>query len=104
MDDYSPSPRPTFDHATAITLESAARHVWGDDESGQVLDWIYVSSERIHQLLFEVPGGGQFTHSASHRTVFGADEVLYVVSGEVAFADPESGQVARASPGDAVCF
>jgi len=101
---YHPSPRPTFEAPTAIPHAAAARHVWGDAQSGQVLDWIYVSSNRIHQLLFEIPVAGAFTHSDQHRTVFGADEVLYIVDGDVAFADPESGQVLRARSGDAVCF
>jgi quercetin dioxygenase-like cupin family protein len=103
-DAYHPSPRPTFDRPTAIPRGRAQRHVWGDPESGEILDWIYVSSEKIHQLLFEIPVAGQFTHSDAHRTVFGADEVLYLVEGDVAVADPETGEVVRATAGEAVCF
>ena len=40
---------------------------------------------------FEIPAGGEFTHSADFRTIFGADEVLYVVEGRVALADPQTG-------------
>jgi mannose-6-phosphate isomerase-like protein (cupin superfamily) len=101
---YQHSPRPSFDHGTAIPRSQAARHVWGDTESGQVLDLVYVSNQRIHQLLFEIPAGGQFTHSADFRTVFGADEVLYVVEGGVALADPETGSVVRVAAGQAVFF
>jgi quercetin dioxygenase-like cupin family protein len=101
---YQPSPRPSFGSAAVIALAEAARHVWGDAESGEVLDRIYVSNDRIHQLLFEIGPGGQFTHSASYRTVFGADEVLYAVDGDLVIANPETGQLVRVAAGEAVFF
>lgn len=101
---YQPSPRPSFTGAAVIAGAAAARHVWGDAESGEVLDRIYVSNDRIHQLLFEISPGGQFTHSASFRTVFGADEVLYAVEGDLVVANPETGQLVRAGAGEAVFF
>lgn len=101
---YQPSPRPTFDSPTAIPRSQAVHHVWGDAQAGEVLDWIYVSSDKIHQLLFQLPRHGQFTHSDDHRTLFGADEVLYVVEGTVAFADPESGEVVRVEAGESLFF
>jgi hypothetical protein len=101
---YQHSPRPSYDHGTAILRSQAARHVWGDAESGEILDLVYVSNQRIHELLFEIPAGGQFTHSADFRTIFGADEVLYVVEGCVALADPQTGSVVRVAAGDAVFF
>lgn len=101
---YQSSPRPTFDHPVAIPRSATTRHVWGDEESGEILDEIYVSSGKIHQLLFEIPPGGQFTHSPSFRTIFGADEVLYVVEGTVAFAEPETGEVVRTESGQALFF
>jgi hypothetical protein len=75
------SPRPTFDEPTAIPYSSARLHLWGDDEAGRVPDWIYVSSEKIHHLVFALPPGRRFTHSDQFRTVFAADELLYVLSG-----------------------
>jgi mannose-6-phosphate isomerase-like protein (cupin superfamily) len=101
---YQHSPRPSYDHGTAILRSQAARHVWGDAESGEILDLVYVSNQRIHELLFEIPAGGEFTHSADFRTIFGADEVLYVVEGCVALADPQTGSVARVAAGEAVFF
>lgn len=101
---YQHSPRPSYDHGTAIPRSQAARHVWGDAESGEILDLVYVSNDRIHQLLFEIPVGGQFAHSADFRTVFGADEVMYVVEGCVALADPQNGSVTRIEAGDAAFF
>ncbi|HUA42357.1 MAG TPA: cupin domain-containing protein [Streptosporangiaceae bacterium] len=101
---YRPSPRPSFSSATVIARSQAVRHVWGDSEAGEVLDRIYVSNDKIHQLLFEIPADGQFTHSPEYRTVFGADEVLYAVDGDLVVANPETGQLVRVLPGEAVFF
>jgi quercetin dioxygenase-like cupin family protein len=98
------SPRPTFDKPTAIPYEQATRHVWGDAGSGQVLDWIYVSSGKIHQLVFALPAGGRFRHSDAHRTIFAADELYYVLSGTLALANPDSGEVQRLAAGEAAFF
>ena len=101
---YSPSPRPTYDRPTLITTDTVRRHVWGDRETGLVADWIYASTERIHVLQFGVAADGGFRHSPAYRTVFGADEVLHVVSGTMVAANPETGEVVRAGPGDSVFF
>lgn len=100
----APSPRPTFDKPTALPFQQVTRHLWGDPESGEVQDWIYVSSGKIHQLVFGLPPGGRFAHSDEHRTIFAADEVYYVLSGELALANPESGEVQRVSAGEAAFF
>jgi len=100
----SPSPRPTFDHAASIPYASARLHLWGNDDAGQVADWIYVSSEKIHHLVFALPPGARFTHSDDFRTVFAADELLYVLSGTMVIADPEHGEVRRVERGEAVFF
>jgi quercetin dioxygenase-like cupin family protein len=101
---YKPSPRPTFTEPTAIPFEDAVRHVWGDDESGLVQDWIYVSSELLHAIVFGLPPGAAFRHSDSFRTVFAADELLHVLQGTFVIANPETGEVARAERGESVFF
>jgi mannose-6-phosphate isomerase-like protein (cupin superfamily) len=101
---YRPSPRPTFDQPTLITSERATRHIWGDQTAGEVADWIYVSSGLIHALVFVLAPGGSFRHSLEHRTVFGADELLYVLDGAMAIANPETGEVERAGAGESVFF
>ena len=65
---YRASPRPTFDEPTCITREAATRHIWGDPQSGEVADWIYVSSQYVHALVFELEPHGYFGHSPDHRT------------------------------------
>jgi quercetin dioxygenase-like cupin family protein len=101
---YRPSPRPTFDAATAIRHRDVVRYTWGDDESGEVLDWLYVSSGRVHQLVFGLAGGQAFRHSDQFRTIFAADEVLYVLSGTMMITHPVSGEAHRVETGEAVFF
>ena len=101
---YKPSPRPVFDRPTAIPYANVTRHLWGDAESGEVDDWIYVSSGKIHQLVFGLEPGGAFRHSEAFRTVFGADEVLYVLEGQFGCANPETGELHVVNPGEAVFF
>lgn len=101
---YRPSPRPAFDGPAYIPREAAVRHVWGDASSGEVADWIYVSSGLIHALVFGLEPHGSFRHSPDHPTVFGADELLYVVEGVMAIANPETGEVQRVETGESVFF
>lgn len=101
---YAPSPRPSFDEPTLIRAAAARRHIWGDPISGEVADWIYASTDQIHCLVFGLPAGGEFRHSREYRTVFGADEVLTVLTGQMALANPESGEVVLAGPGRSVWF
>ncbi len=104
MTTYSPSPRPTFDGPAAIPYATVTRHVWGDDEAGQVADWIYASTGQIHCLVFGLGVGGAFRHSTEFRTVFGADEWLLVLEGVMALANPETGEVERVPAGGSVFF
>lgn len=101
---YTSSPRPTFTQPTHLSYEQVTRHLWGDKTSGEVADWIYVSSEKIHQLVFGLPPGGAFRHSDDYRTIFAADEVLYVLSGVMVLSNPETGEVHRLQPGEAAFF
>lgn len=101
---YAPSPRPTFSGPAHIPYEAVTRHLWGDGVSGEVADWIYVSSEKIHQLVFGLPPGGAFRHSDTYRTIFAADEVFYVLSGTMVLANPQTGEVHRVRRGEAVFF
>ena len=101
---YSPSPRPTFDGPAHIPYAAVTRHLWGDPASGEVADWIYVSSDKIHQLVFGLLPGRWFRHSEAYRTIFGADVTYYVISGTMLLANPESGEVHRVLPGEAAFF
>jgi quercetin dioxygenase-like cupin family protein len=101
---YSPSPRPNYTAPTAIQRAAVTRHLWGDEESGVVADLIYASTGAIHALVFILPPGGAFRHSPEYRTVFGADEVLHVLSGTMEIANPETGEVKQVPRGGSVFF
>jgi quercetin dioxygenase-like cupin family protein len=101
---YAPSPRPSYDVPTLITASTVTRHIWGDDQASEVADWIYVSSDRIHALVFGLPPGGSFRHSPEYRTVFGADEVLTVLRGRMILANPETGEVQLVETGASIAF
>jgi quercetin dioxygenase-like cupin family protein len=96
--------RPTFDAPTFIARKDRSLQLWGDDESGEVADAIYVSNEKIHTMVFTMPPGGGFRHSGQFRTFFDADELYHVLSGELLMSNPETGEVHRALPGEAVFF
>jgi mannose-6-phosphate isomerase-like protein (cupin superfamily) len=98
------SPRPAFDGPALIRRADVTRHVWGDAQSGEVFDWIYASTERVHLLVFGLAPGGAFRHSEAYRTVFAADEVLHVLEGTLVIADPETGEVERVAAGEQVFF
>jgi len=101
---YRPSPRPSYDAPTLVREADAVRHTWGDEEAGLVDDLIYVSSQQLHTIVFALPPGGAFRHSESFRTVFAADELLHVLQGTLVLANPETGEVVRAEPGESVFF
>lgn len=101
---YAPSPRPTFAEPTHRPYASVTRHLWGDPEAGEVADWIYASTERIHHIVFGLAPGGWFRHSDSFRTIFAADELLYVVSGQMILSNPQTGEVHLVATGEAAFF
>ena len=71
---YKPSPRPIFEKPSHIPYASVTRHLWGEEDAGLVDDWIYASTDKIHQLVFGLQPGGFFKHTDAFRTIFGADE------------------------------
>jgi quercetin dioxygenase-like cupin family protein len=88
----------------AVRAADAALKLWGDEASGFVNDWIYVSNDKIQQLVFSLAPGQRFGHSERHRTNLGADEIFYVLSGVLVLANPETGEVHRVERGEAVSF
>ena len=98
------SPRPTFPGPALIRRGEVTRHVWGDPAAGEVFDWIYASTDKVHMLVFGLPPGGAFRHSEDYRTIFAADEVLHVLEGTMVIADPQHGEVQRVAAGESVFF
>ncbi len=101
---YVPSPRPTFDAPTLVRRSAVKHHIWGDRQSGLVGDWLYASTDKIHVLEFGLAPGHWFKHSPSFRTVFAADEVLFVLQGAMLACNPETGEVVECLAGESVFF
>ena len=87
-----------------VRAGEALVRLWGDDEAGWVNDWVYVSSERLYQIVLSMPPGGSFRHSERNRTIFGADEVYLVLTGSFALVNPVTGEVLRLEAGQAAWF
>ena len=101
---YKPSPKPSFNKPTHIQYKNMETYMWGDQVAGKVKDWIYVSNESLHQIIFGMEPGGNFKHSDQYRTIFGADELLYVLSGILVISNPETGEIHKVNPGESVFF
>jgi mannose-6-phosphate isomerase-like protein (cupin superfamily) len=101
---YTPSPRPTYDAPTLVRRIDVKRHIWGDRESQLVADWLYASTDKLHVLMFGLAPGKCFKHSSAFRTVFRADEVLYVLSGSMLASNPQTGEVVSFEAGQSLFF
>jgi mannose-6-phosphate isomerase-like protein (cupin superfamily) len=101
---YTPSPRPTYDAPTLVRRSEIKHHVWGDQESGLVGDWLYASTQKLHVIEFAMAPGAWFRHSPSFRTVFAADEVLHVLSGAMLACNPQNGEIVECLAGESVFF
>ena len=99
---YKPSPKPNFFEPTHIVYNQIETYMWGDEEAGKVKDWIYISNESLHQIIFGLEPGNNFKHSDQYRTIFGADELLYVLSGVLIINNPETGETHKILPGESV--
>jgi mannose-6-phosphate isomerase-like protein (cupin superfamily) len=98
------SSRITSVEAGPVRAGRTVVRLWGDDEAGWVNDWVYVSSERLYQIVLSMPPGASFRHSERNRTIFGADELYLVLSGSFALANPQTGEVLRLDAGEAAWF
>lgn len=102
--EYMDEPLIGFNGPTLIPYASVTRHVWGDVEAGEVSDWTFLSTDKLTQLLFGMPPQGAFRHSENFKTIFAADELYFVLSGELVLANPATGEIVRAHPGEAIFF
>lgn len=99
-----PSPRTEFTAPTLIPFANTLHRMWGDDESGRVPDWIFISGNKLHQMLFRLAPRQAFKHSADYRTYFAADVVYVVLAGSLVLINPETGEAQHASVGEIVFF
>ena len=96
--------RVTSSEPGPVRREQALLRLWGDADAGWVNDWVYVSSERLYQIVLSLPPGASFRHSERNRTIFGADELYHVLSGRLLLANPQTGEVCTLEAGEAAWF
>jgi quercetin dioxygenase-like cupin family protein len=87
---------------TLVRHKDAARFLWGDSKSGEVADIVYGRNEVIGTLIYKLKPGGYFKSSDSWKSFFDQHRFYYVLRGEIAVQDPETGEVAVAHAGEAV--
>ena len=87
-------PDPDPPRGRLIRYADARHYLWGDATSGQVKDWYYASSDKIHMAMFSLPPGGMWRHSETHKSYYYADECYYLLAGELTIHNPETGDVA----------
>lgn len=85
-----------------VRRSEATRFLWGDEESHQVSDVIYGSGDRISCLTYSLRPGEYFKASKTWKPLYDQHRFYYVVQGELAIHDPQSGEVAVAKAGEAI--
>lgn len=93
-----------FKQPTLVRQAEAERFLWGDPESGQVADLIYGRGERISAVIYKLGPGHWFGASKAWKPYYAQHRFYYVVQGSLAIHDPETGEVARAGPGEAITW
>jgi mannose-6-phosphate isomerase-like protein (cupin superfamily) len=101
---YAPSPRSTYDAPALARHSEIKHHVWGDKQSGLVGDWLYASTDKLHVIEFGMAPGRWFKHSPAFRTVFAADEILYVLQGAMLACNPKTGEAVECLAGESLFF
>ena len=97
-------PEVAFDEPHLTSYSETVRYTWGDDQSGQTSDWIYVSTEDVSQVVFGMPSGACYRQSDDFKDAYDSDILWRLLSGEVVVADPDTGEVGRAVAGESFFF
>lgn len=78
--------------------------LWGDTTSGQVCDWFYTTSHKMHFIMFSLRPGAYWKHSDAFKPVWDPDVAFYVLQGCLTLHNPETGEVCVASEGEVLHF
>ncbi len=88
----------------ALRHADVERYIWGDDESGHVVDWYHRNSDKLIMSLFSLAPGARWTHSETHKSFYDADECYYILQGSLTFHNPATGEVQVVNEGEALHF
>lgn len=80
------------------------RRTWGDEQTGRLADWFYADDAELNLNIVGMPANGSAVASPANPTVFGADELFYVLEGTMVQSNPVTGEVFVVKPGEAIFF
>jgi len=78
--------------------------LWGDTTSGQVCDWFYTTSYKIHFIMFSLRPGACWRKSDKVKPIWDPDVAFYVLQGCLVLHNPETGEVCVGHEGDTLHF
>jgi quercetin dioxygenase-like cupin family protein len=80
------------------------RYLWGDEQSGQIIDWYYRNSDKLIISMWSIPPGAGWRHSAEHKSFYDGDECYYILQGRLTFHNPLTGEVYIVNAGETLHF
>jgi mannose-6-phosphate isomerase-like protein (cupin superfamily) len=101
---YSLKGKVTFNGPAHVRRENAIYYVTGDQVSGRVGSWFYLSNDKIHQILVDLPVQRGWRISDSFRPVSHADTAYVILEGVLMLSNPLTGEVHRVAAGEAISF
>jgi mannose-6-phosphate isomerase-like protein (cupin superfamily) len=80
------------------------RRTWGDEQTGRLSDWFYADDAEMNLNIVGMAPNGSALSSPANPTIFGADELFYVLEGTMVQSNPVTGEVFVVKPGEAIFF
>lgn len=80
------------------------RRTWGDEQTGRLSDWFYADDVDLNLNIVGMAPQGAALNSPNNPTIFGADELFYVIEGVMVQSNPVTGEVYVVNPGEAIFF
>ena len=82
-----------------VRYRDLERRTWGDEESGRLPDWFYADNAKLSLNIVGMAPNGAVLHSPENPSIFGADELFYVLEGTMVQSNPATGEVLLVKPG-----
>jgi mannose-6-phosphate isomerase-like protein (cupin superfamily) len=89
---------------TVLRYADLERRTWGDEQTGRLSDWFYADDVDMNLNIVGMAPNGSALSSPANPTVFGADELFYVLEGMMVQSNPVTGEVFVVKPGEAIFF
>jgi mannose-6-phosphate isomerase-like protein (cupin superfamily) len=87
-----------------MRYQDLERRTWGDEQTGRLSDWFYADDAELNLNIVGMAPNGAAVNSPANPTVFGADELFYVLEGLMVQSNPVTGEVFVVKPGEAIFF